>query len=137
MEEVAKQVALATISPERTSDHALKVAREKAQGMLESMKPKDHIEAMMQGQLIALNHAMMHTLLCRQVASGVAPLSGSEIRNESVVQVAKLSKCFISTVETLNRYRHQDKLYQNLTVGHVDVHHGGQAVVGGVIQAPA
>ena len=51
-----------------------------------------------------------------------------EGRRENLNQVSKLSRTFSELLDTLNR--HRGKGQQKVTVEHVHVHSGGQAVVG-------
>jgi hypothetical protein len=51
-----------------------------------------------------------------------------EGRRESLTQANKLSRSFATLLEALNR--HRGKGQQKVTVEHVHVHSGGQAVVG-------
>jgi translation elongation factor EF-1alpha len=54
-------------------------------------------------------------------------------RHEHLNQAGKLSRTFAMLLDTLNR--HRGKGQQKITVEHVHVHTGGQAVVG-VVEAP-
>jgi hypothetical protein len=56
-----------------------------------------------------------------------------EGRRESLSQANKLSRTYATLLEALNR--HRGKGQQKVTVEHVHVHPGGQAVVG-VVEAP-
>ena len=53
-----------------------------------------------------------------------------EGRREALNQANKLSRSFATLLETLNRYR--GKGQQKVTVEHLHVHSGGQAIVGAV-----
>jgi hypothetical protein len=55
-------------------------------------------------------------------------LVGSKLRRENLNQANKLSRTYAALLEALNR--HRDKGQQKVTVEHVHVHAGGQAVVG-------
>ncbi len=56
-----------------------------------------------------------------------------EARRENLSQANKLSRTFATLTEALNR--HRGKGQQKVTVEHVHVHPGGQAVVGMVTSA--
>jgi hypothetical protein len=56
-----------------------------------------------------------------------------EGRRENLAQANKLSRTYATLLEALNR--HRGKGQQKVTVEHVHVHSGGQAVVG-VVEAP-
>src|SRR4029078_12707842 len=53
-----------------------------------------------------------------------------EGRRETLAQANKLSRTYASLLEALNR--HRGKGQQKVTVEHVHVHAGGQAIVGAV-----
>jgi len=53
-----------------------------------------------------------------------------EGRHEALNQANKLTRSFASLLDTLNR--HRGKGQQKVTVEHVHVHSGGQAIVGAV-----
>ena len=53
-----------------------------------------------------------------------------EGRKESLTQANKLSRTYVTLLEALNR--HRGKGQQKVTVEHVHVHPGGQAIVGAV-----
>src|ERR1700738_4272661 len=56
-----------------------------------------------------------------------------EGRRENLTQANKLSRTYATLIEALNR--HRGKGQQKVTVEHVDVHAGGQAVVG-MVESP-
>ncbi|MBM3527720.1 MAG: hypothetical protein FJX62_06485 [Alphaproteobacteria bacterium] len=90
--------------------------------------PKDELEGMMAAQLIAAHNAAMECY--RRAMIGEQTFEG---RRENLAQANKLSRSFAALVEALNR--HRGKGQQKVTVEHVHVHSGGQAVVGVVEQA--
>jgi len=53
-----------------------------------------------------------------------------EGRKENLNQASKLSRTYATLLESLNR--HRGKGQQKVTVEHVHVHEGGQAIVGAV-----
>jgi hypothetical protein len=87
--------------------------------------PRDELEGMMAAQLIASHSAAMECY--RRAMIGEQTFEG---RREVLNQANKLSRSFARLLETLNRYR--GKGQQKVTVEHVHVHAGGQAVVGAV-----
>jgi hypothetical protein len=87
--------------------------------------PKDELEGMMAAQLIASHSAAMECY--RRAMIGKQPF---EIRRENLSQANKLSRTFTMLLEALNR--HRGKGQQKVTVKHVHVHEGGQAIVGNV-----
>src|SRR5262245_25511578 len=90
--------------------------------------PRDELEGMMAAQLIAAHNAAMEcyrrAMLDDQTFEG---------RRENLSQANKLSRTYATLLEALNR--HRSKGQQKVTVEHVHVHSGGQAVVG-VVEPP-
>ena len=89
------------------------------------MTPKDHIETMLCVQMVSIHNATM--TLARRL-----------LRAETLVQqdgaeraLNRLARTFTSQVETLKNYRSGGA--QRITVEHVSVNAGGQAIVGNVI----
>lgn len=85
--------------------------------------PKNVIEGMIAAQLIAAHNATMECH--RRAMLGEQTLEG---RRENLTQANKLSRTCTELLEALNR--HRGKGQQKVTVEHVHVHAGGQAVVG-------
>jgi hypothetical protein len=90
--------------------------------------PKDELEGMMASQLIAAHNAAME---CYRRAK--IPEQSFEGRQENLAQTNKLSRTYATLLEALNR--HRGKGQQTVSVEHVHVHAGGQAVVG-VMETP-
>lgn len=90
--------------------------------------PKDELEGMMAAQLIAAHNAAMECY--RRAMIGEQTFEG---RRESLNQANKLSRTFATLLDALNS--HRGKGQQKVTVEHVHVHVGGQAVVG-LVEAP-
>lgn len=90
---------------------------------LANIKPKDELEGMMAAQLIACHNASMECY--RRAMLGEQSFEG---RRENLSQANKLSRTYATLLEALNR--HRGKGQQKVTVEHVHVHAGGQAVVG-------
>ena len=89
------------------------------------IRPKDELEGMMAAQLIAAHNAAMECY--RRAMIGDQTFEG---RKENLNQANKLSRTWTTLLEALNR--HRGKGQQKVTVEHVHVHAGGQAVVGTV-----
>ena len=89
------------------------------------MKPRDEIEGMLCGQLIATHQAAMECY--RRAAISKQTFEGWR---ESLNQANKLCRTYAALAETLDR--HRGKGQQRITVEHVNVHAGGQAIVGAV-----
>jgi hypothetical protein len=90
--------------------------------------PKDEIEGMIAAQLIAAHNAAMECY--RRAMLGEQTFEG---RRENLAQANKLSRTYATLLEALNRQR--GKGQQKVTVEHVHVHSGGQAVVG-IVERP-
>jgi hypothetical protein len=95
---------------------------------LVGIAPKDELEGMMAAQLVAAHNAAMECY--RRAMIGEQSFEG---RRENLTQANKLSRTYAALVEALNR--HRGKGQQKVTVEHVHVHAGGQAVVG-MVAAP-
>ena len=85
----------------------------------------DEIEGMIASQLLAAHNATME---CYRRA--MIPEQSFEGRRENLNQANKLSRTYSVLLDALNR--HRGKGQQKVTVEHVHVHAGGQAVVGTV-----
>ncbi len=88
------------------------------------IEPRDQMEAMLAAQMAAVHMATM---------TFAARLTSSErLYQVDAAQKAlsKLARTFTTQMEALNRYR--GKGQQKMTVEHVHVHEGGQAIVGNV-----
>ena len=94
-------------------------------GGLRGIEPKDELEGMLAAQAMAAHHAAME---CYRRA--MLPEQPFEAWKENLNQANKLSRTYASLLEALNR--HRGKGQQKVTVEHVHVHAGGQAIVGAV-----
>jgi hypothetical protein len=90
---------------------------------LMGVAPKDELEGMMAAQLVAAHNAAMECY--RRAMIGEQTFEG---RRENLAQANKLSRTYATLTEALDR--HRGKGQQKVTVEHVHVHAGGQAVVG-------
>ena len=90
--------------------------------------PRDELEGMIAAQLIAAHSAAMECY--RRAMLGDQTFEGWR---ENLNQANKLSRSYAVLLEALNR--HRGKGQQKVTVEHVHVHSGGQAIVGAV-EAP-
>jgi hypothetical protein len=94
-------------------------------GFLSGVEPKDELEGMLAAQLLASHNAAMEcyrrAMISEQTFEG---------RKENLNQANKLSRTHATLLEALNR--HRGKGQQKVTVEHVHVHEGGQAIVGNV-----
>jgi hypothetical protein len=94
---------------------------------LKGINPRDEIEGMLAAQMVAIHNASMECLTRAMIVD-----QGFESRNANLNQATKLTRTFTTQMEALNR--HRGKGQQKMTVEHVHVHDGGQAIVGSVTQ---
>src|SRR3954451_2853283 len=92
---------------------------------LAGIAPRDELEGMLGAQLIAAHSAAMECYRRAMISDQTF-----EGRKESLTQANKLSRTYVTLLEALNR--HRGKGQQKVTVEHVHVHPGGQAIVGAV-----
>ena len=90
--------------------------------------PQDELEGMMAAQLLATHNAAMECYRRAMIAEQTL-----EGRRENLNQANKLARTYATLIEALNR--HRGKGQQKVTVEHVHVHAGGQAVVG-MVETP-
>jgi hypothetical protein len=119
---LASQVVAAHWRGNSSSDERRTDATLAAMG---GLKPRDPIEGMAIGQAIACHNAAMEcyrrAMISEQTFEGW---------RESLTQGSKLSRTFAALVEALDRHRTRGQ--QRITVEHVTVNAGGQAIVGSV-----
>ena len=89
--------------------------------------PKDELEGMLAVQMVAVHTLAME--LMRRAASTAQPDLGVEV---NINRATKLMRTFTNQIEALGRYRGKGE--QKMTVEHVHVYEGGQAIVGQVSQ---
>src|SRR5918911_3795573 len=92
---------------------------------LAGIAPRDELEGMLGAQLIAAHSAAMECYRRAMIRDQTF-----EGRQESLTQANKLSRTYVTLLDALNR--HRGKGQQKVTVEHVHVHQGGQAIVGAV-----
>jgi hypothetical protein len=95
--------------------------------VIKGIKPKDHLEAMLAAQMAAIHMATM-TFTRRLAHVENIPQQDSAERT-----LNKLARTYAGQMETLKRYRTGGE--QKVTVQHVSVSEGGQAIVGNVTQS--
>jgi hypothetical protein len=87
--------------------------------------PTDEVETMIAAQLIAAHNAAMECYRRAMINEQTF-----ESRRENLSQANKLSRTSAVLIDALNR--HRGKGQQKVTVEHVHVHSGGQAIVGAI-----
>lgn len=89
------------------------------------IRPRDELEAMLAAQMTAVHNMAMEmskrALLPEQTVEGVS---------ENVSRASRLMRTFCAQIEALQRYRNAGQ--STVTVQHVTVGDGGQAVIGNV-----
>ncbi len=95
---------------------------------IKNIHPRDVNEAMLQGQIAAVNMSMMNYV------DELARLQGTPQQEMAERAVNRLGRTFATLVGALKNYRTGGE--QKPTFGHVSVNGGGQTIVGTVNQAP-
>ncbi len=94
--------------------------------MVESIRPRDAIEAMLVAQMVSVHVTAMrcaHHLACAE----------DVVQQESAGRaLGRLARTFPAQIETLNRHRNKGE--PGVTVQNVSVRDGGNAIVGNVTQ---
>lgn len=96
--------------------------------VIKDIKPRDQLEAMLAAQMAAIHMTTM-TFVRRLTHVENIPQQDS-----AGSLLNKLTRTYATQMETLKRYRTGGE--QKVTVQHVSVNEGGQAIVGNVTQAP-
>ncbi|MGI8853072.1 MAG: hypothetical protein ACR2GC_07255 [Methyloceanibacter sp.] len=94
--------------------------------VVKSIAPQDEIESMLAAQMAAVHMMVMN------FTSRLANASTLQQQDSAERALNKLARTFATQVEALKRYRTGGQ--QKMTVEHVHVHEGGQAIVGHVEQ---
>lgn len=121
---LANQVIQALWFGDCTEEDRDELTRAAIAGMY-GIAPRDELEGMLAAQLIAVHNAAME---CHRRA--MAGGQHEVIRDENLKHASKLSRTYALLLEALNH--HRGKGQQKVTVEHVHVHQGGQAIVGNV-----
>ncbi|WP_372625084.1 hypothetical protein [Falsiroseomonas sp.] len=124
-ERLVTQVADALWLPAHLGE-AERVERiEAAVAALKGLAPRDEMEGMLATQMVATHGAAMECL-----RRAMLPDQDLTVREANLRQAGRLLALYAKQVETLNRNR--GKGQQKVTVEHVRVESGGQAIVGTV-----
>ncbi len=92
--------------------------------LVEGVKPKDQVEAMLAAQMATVHMATM------TFARRLAHVDNIAQQDSAERAFNKLARTFTTQIEALKRYRTGGE--QKVTVEHVTVNEGGQAIVGNV-----
>jgi hypothetical protein len=96
--------------------------------VVKGIQPRDQLEAMLAAQMAAVHIATMRSV--RQLAD----VENVPQQDSAERLFNKLARTYVTQMEALKRYRTGGE--QKVTVQHVSVSEGGQAIVGNVTQAP-
>jgi hypothetical protein len=96
--------------------------------IIKGIQPRDQLEAMLAAQMAALHVATM------TFGRRLANVENIPQQDSAERAFNKLSRTFTTQMEALKRYRTGGE--QKVTVQHVSVAEGGQAIVGNVTQSP-
>ena len=107
-------------APDATSVNA-------ALGFIRGLKPRDELEAAMAAQMMATHNAVM------TFARRLSHTETIQQQDSAINGYNKLARTFAAQMEALKRYRSTGE--QKVTVQHVTVSDGGQAIVGGTVTA--
>lgn len=95
--------------------------------VVKAVEPRDEIEAMLAAQMAAVHVATM------TFARRLAHVDNVQQQDSAERAFNKLARTFTTQMDALKRYRSGGQ--QKMTVEHVHVHEGGQAIVGNVSAA--
>jgi len=92
---------------------------------MEELKPQSPLEALLVSQMIAVNTAVGEVM-----TRAMAKDQRLDFRERNTNLATKLQRTFLQQIDSLQKLR--GKGQQKVTVEHVHVHQGGQAVVGNI-----
>jgi hypothetical protein len=122
---MVNQVAATAWRPEAYTTKEHQDASHNTLAQLLAYEPKDALEGMLVSQMIGTHNAAMECLRRAQLNNQTY-----EGRDMALKHAAKLTGIFTRQVEALDKHRNRGQ--QKITVEHVTVNAGGQAIVGGV-----
>jgi hypothetical protein len=121
---IASQLANASRHGQDIDEHELNFRL----SVIKGIEPRNQLEAMLAAQMAAVHMASM------TFAGRLAHVDDIPQQDSAVRAFNKLTRTFAMQMEALNRYRSGAE--QKVTLQHVSVAEGGQAIVGNVTQAP-
>lgn len=117
--------AIRALWPVDSKDDTISKQIQAVVSSMRGINPQDEIEGMLATQMIGLHNAAMECM--RRAMMQEQTFNG---RNCNLSQANKLSRSYATLVESLQKYR--GKGQQKMTVEHVHVNKGGQAIIGNV-----
>src|SRR5665213_1071457 len=115
--------------PEGATEESANQSIQSAIALLQGIKPENEIEGMLAAQMVGTHSAAMECLR-RAMLQGQT----FEGRNQNLKYAAKLLAIYPRQIDALNK--HRGKGQQKVTVEHVHVAAGGQAIVGHIETGP-
>lgn len=109
-------------------EESIKIQSAMALSALAGIAPKDEMEGMLATQMVGLHSAAMESM-----RRAMIPEQTFEARELYLNQASKLTRSYAQLVQTLDKRKGKCS-QQKVTVEHVHVHEGGQAIVGAVAQ---
>ncbi len=119
------QLARATSGGPKVNEHELNFMF----SFIKGIEPRDQIESTLAAQMAAVHMAMMRFVQHLPLITSLPQQDAAERA------INKFARTFALQMETLKRYRTGGE--QKVTVQHVSVSEGGQAIVGNVTQSPS
>ena len=127
-EEIIRMTSLLSRSSLNTTEEENQYAKSLARSMMVELAPQDGLQGMIASQMIAVHHMQQKfSFVARNMyhPNHVKPY---------VNVVTKLSNVFIQQAQLLTKL--QGKNQQRVSVEHVTVNEGGQAIVGNITRQP-
>lgn len=120
--DLLEQVAFASLPKNRRNREGIL----KVRSFFKDVQPENLVEAMVYGQLYALNSHAMALMNDAQRAPAI------DIREQYLKAANRLLRTFNTAIDTLGRFRRQG--HQVIRVETVNVNEGGRAIVGGAFE---
>jgi hypothetical protein len=125
-EDLAKVLVLSTALGSRYLNICNEYVSNAATAAIMEMRPQNATEALLISQMVAVHFHAINALM-------KASETNNLIKLEKLTNLAvKLNRTYLAQLEALNKYRRGG--HQKVTVEHVHVNEGGQAIVGNVAE---
>ncbi len=122
MHGILRQLARASVSGGRVDKTSLAFML----AMIESIAPRDAIEAMLVAQMVSVH------VMAMRCANQLARTEGIAWQESATRALTRLTRTFPAQIEALSRYRNKDEAA--ITVQSLSVQDGGKAIVGNLTQ---
>jgi hypothetical protein len=127
---LVNQAAQALCAPSSLSEEARRSTTQAALAALKGLAPRDELEGLLATQMVATHNAARECLRRAMLAG-----QSFEGRDQNLKHAVKLKSLYVRQVETLDKRRGGGQ--QKITVEHVTVNAGGQAIVDAVAASAA